>query len=55
MDETISKNKTTAMQLQNLKPMPGMDGNCKRCESLIFVNGEYIQKIKDLKRKVKQQ
>jgi len=29
-----------------------MDGNCKRCEALIFANGLYIEKIKKLKRGV---
>ena len=55
LENENSQNKTVQQTLMNLKPKNGMDGNCKRCEALIVVNGTYIQKIKDLKRKVKQQ
>ena len=36
--------------VNNLQPKTGSDGNCKRCEALIFANGLYIEKIKKLKR-----
>ena len=38
--------------VNNLQPKTGSDGNCKRCEALIFANGLYIEKIKKLKKTV---
>lgn len=52
MEAELQKNKTIQQQLTNLQPMKGTDGNCKRCEALIFMNGSYIEKIKKLKKQV---
>jgi len=42
MEELAKKNENVSKTLQNMKPMKGLDGNCKRCEALIVVNGTYI-------------
>jgi hypothetical protein len=38
--------------VNNLQPKTGADGNCKRCEALIFANGLYIEKIKKLTKNI---
>ena len=38
--------------LDIMKPKPGSDGNCKRCEALLMMNGLQVQKIKELKKKL---
>ena len=52
MEKELDKNKTIEQTLSNLKPINGQDGNCKRCESLYIINGQYVEKIQKLKRKV---
>ena len=51
--ESKSKQDLSFQLVNNLQPKTGSDGNCKRCEALIFANGLYIEKIKKLKREAK--
>ena len=52
IEKELDDNRTIRQQLTNLPEMKGSDGNCKRCEALIFMNGSYIEKIKKLKMKL---
>jgi len=52
IENELDQNRTMRQQLTNLQAVKGSDGNCKRCEALIFMNGSYIEKIKKLKRKL---
>jgi hypothetical protein len=55
MEKELTKNRTIQHTLTNLQPKKGADGNCKRCEALIFANGQYIEKINKLKRQIKKE
>ena len=50
--DAVAKQDLSFQLANNLQPKTGADGNCKRCEALIFANGLYIEKIKKLKRTV---
>jgi len=52
MEKELEKNKTIEQTLSNLKPVNGQNGNCKRCESLYIINGQYVEKIQKLKKKL---
>ena len=48
MEDEINKNRSVREQLKNLKIENGgkdINGNCKRCEMLLIVNGQYVEKI----------
>jgi len=56
MKKELEKNRTVKDQLKNLKAENGgqdIDGNCKRCEALLIMNGQYVDKIKTIRRKCK--
>lgn len=50
--DAIAKQDLSFQLANNLQPKTGSDGNCKRCEALIFANGLYIEKIKKMKRQL---